>query len=93
VETFAVVLAMILDAALAAVARAVVFGAVMVFATAGALLMRWRACGLLGTARGAKAAVCKAEGSNGKSEGASENNEACDKCFCGCVHYFVSCNK
>ena len=94
VETFAVVLAMILAAALAAVAIAVVLITIaMVFTTAGALLMRWRACGLLGTARGAKAAVCKAEGSNGKSEGASENNEACDKCFCGCVHYFVSCNK
>lgn len=90
---FTVVLAMILAAALAAVARAVVFGAVMVFATAGALLMRWRACGLLGTARGAEAAVCKAEGSNGKSERASKNDDACEESFCGCVHYLVSCNK
>jgi len=93
VETFAVEFTVVLAAALAAVARAVVFGAVMVFATAGALLMRWRACGLLGTARGAEAAVCKAEGSNGKSERASKDDDACEESFCGCVHYLVSCNK
>ena len=81
------------SAALAAVARTVVLGAVVIFTTAGALLMRRRACGLLGTARGAEAAVCKAEGANGKSERASENDDACEECLGGCVHYLVSCNK
>ena len=90
---FAVVLAMMHSAALAAVARTVVLGAVVIFTTAGALLMRRRACGLLGTARGAEAAVCKAEGSNGKSERASKDDDACEECLGGCVHYLVSCNK
>lgn len=90
---FAVVLAMMHSAALAAVARTVVLGAVMIFATTGALLMRWRACGLLGAARGAKAAVCKAEGANGKSERASKDDDACEECLGGSVHYLVSCNK
>lgn len=90
---FTVVLAVMHAAALAAVAGAVVLVAVMVFATAGALLMRRRACGLPGAARCAEAAVCKAEGSNGKSERASKNDDACEESFCGCVHYLVSCNK
>lgn len=90
---FTVVLAVMHSTALAAVARAVVFGAVMVFAATGALFMRWRAGGLLGAACSAEASVCKAEGSNGKSERASENDEACEEGLGGCVHYLVSCNK
>ena len=91
---FAVVLAMMHSAALAAVAGAVVLVAIaVVFAAAGALVMRWNACGLPGAARCAKASVCKAEGSNGKSERASKNDDACEESFCGCVHYLVSCNK
>ena len=90
---FAVMLAMIHTATLAAVARAVVLGTVMVFAATGALLMRRRACGLLGAARNAEAAVCKAEGANGKSERASEYNQACEEGLGGSVHYLVSCNK
>ena len=90
---FAVVLAMMHSAALAAVARTVVLGTVMIFATAGALIMRGRACGLLGTARCAEAAVCKAEGANGKSERASKDDDACEECLGGSVHYLVSCNK
>jgi hypothetical protein len=90
---FAVVLAMMHAAALAAVARTVVLGTVMIFATAGALIMRGRACGLLGAARCAEAAVCKAEGANGKSERASKDDDACEECLGGSVHYLVSCNK
>ena len=90
---FAVVLAMMHSAALAAVARTVVLGTVMIFATAGALIMRGRACGLLGAARCAEAAVCKAEGANGKSERASKDDDACEECLGGSVHYLVSCNK
>ena len=90
---FAVVLAMMHSAALAAVARTVVLGTVMIFATAGALIMRGRACGLLGAARGTEAAVCKAEGANGKSERASKDDDACEECLGGSVHYLVSCNK
>lgn len=90
---FAVVLAMMHTATLAAVARAVVLGTVMVFAATGALFMRWRAGGLLGTACSAEAAVCKAEGANGKSERASEYNQACEEGLGGSVHYLVSCNK
>ena len=90
---FAVVFAVMHSAALAAVARTVVLGTVMIFATAGALIMRGRACGLLGAARGAEAAVCKAEGANGKSERASKDDDACEECLGGSVHYLVSCNK
>ena len=90
---FAVVLTMMHSAALAAVARTVVLGTVMIFATAGALIMRGRACGLLGAARCAEAAVCKAEGANGKSERASKDDDACEECLGGSVHYLVSCNK
>ena len=91
---FSVVLAVMHSAALAAVAGAVVLVAIaVVFAAAGALVMRWNACGLPGAARCAKASVCKAEGSNGKSERASKNDDACEESFCGCVHYLVSCNK
>lgn len=90
---FAMVFAVMHAAALAAVARTVVLGAVVILTTAGALLMRRRACGLLGAARSAEAAVCKAEGANGKSERASENDDACEECLGGCVHYLVSCNK
>jgi hypothetical protein len=90
---FAVMLAMMHTATLAAVARAVVLGTVMVFAATGALFMRWRAGGLLGAACSAEAAVCKAEGANGKSERASEYNQACEEGLGGSVHYLVSCNK
>ena len=91
---FTVVLAVMHAAALAAVAGTVVLVAIaVVFAAAGALVMRWNACGLPGAARCAKASVCKAEGSNGKSERASKNDDACEESFCGCVHYLVSCNK
>ncbi len=91
---FTVVLAVMHAAALAAVADAVVLVAIaVVFAAAGALVMRWSACGLPGAARCAEASVCKAEGSNGKSERASKNDDACEESFCGCVHYLVSCNK
>ena len=90
---FVVVFAVMHSAALAAVARTVVLGTVMIFATAGALIMRGRACGLLGAARCAEAAVCKAEGANGKSERASKDDDACEECLGGSVHYLVSCNK
>jgi len=97
VETFAmeftVVLAVMHASTLAAVARTIVLVTVMILTTAGALLMRWRACGLLGAACCAKATVCKAEGANGKSERASKNDDACEESLGGSVHYLVSCNK